>query len=209
MLLPDGLKALSFDKLTSICLCTLLVRYFSDRNIQKCFSQHCPIEDKSSPSCPQHSLGLSFVSGREICGHQKAQPLLVHISMGIVEQYILHFSIFPYCLLFICVSAAVNPVPSEQVCSRDSACSSLWALSWLLGWSRTGQSALAQLPDTAAGSSLDAPLPLCPCISSLPPATLLPQLQMNVCVQLKEKHLSQLHKNKLCQPAAGLVKKFC
>lgn len=133
MLLPDGLKALSFDKLTSIRLCTLLVRYFSHRNIQKCFSQHCPIEDKSSPSCPQHSLEFSFVSGREICAHQKAQPLLVDIYTGIVEQYVL--SIFPYCLLSICVSAAVNQVASEQVCSRDSAWSSLgqWAPSWLLG----------------------------------------------------------------------------
>lgn len=48
-----------------------------------------------------------------------------------------------------------------------------------------------------------------PCIFSLPLATFLPQLQMNVCVQLKEKHLSQLHKNKWCQPAAELVRKFC
>lgn len=94
MLLPDGLKALSFDKLTSICLCTLLVRYFSDRNIQKCFFQHLSMEDKPSPSCPQHSLGFSFVSGREYSGHQKAQPLLEHIYLGIVEQYVLQVSLF-------------------------------------------------------------------------------------------------------------------
>lgn len=44
-------------------------------------------------------------------------------------------------------------------------------------------------------------------IFSLPPATLLPRLRMSVCVQLREKHLSQFHKNK-CQPATELVGKF-
>lgn len=134
------------------------MRYFSDRNIQKCFSQHCPIEDKSSPSCPQHSLGFSFVSGREICGHQKAQPLLVHIYMGIVEQYLLHFSLFFHI-------ASCSFVYQQQWIKWHLSSSTpgiqhdpAWASghypgSW--GWSSTGQSAFPQLPDTAAGSSLD------------------------------------------------------
>lgn len=44
-------------------------------------------------------------------------------------------------------------------------------------------------------------------IFSLPSATLLPQLQMSVCVQLREKHLSEFQENK-CQPATELVRKF-
>lgn len=132
------------------------MRYFSDRNIQKRFSQHLSVEDKPSPSCPQHSLGFSFVSGREYSGHQKAQPLLEHIYLGIVEQYVLQVSLF------------FPILPPVNLCVSSSEFSGIWAPgiqndpAWASGhfpgsWgcSGTGQSGLAQLPDTAAGSSLN------------------------------------------------------
>lgn len=92
------------------------MRYFSDRNIQKRFSQHLSVEDKPSPSCPQHSLGFSFVSGREYSGHQKAQPLLEHIYLGIVEQYVLQVSLF------------FPILPPVNLCGSSSEFSGIWAV---------------------------------------------------------------------------------
>lgn len=104
----------------------------------------------------------------------------------------------------LCVSGR-NQVASEQFLPRDSSQSSL------------GQWALVQhRPEcscSAPGHScrfltelIHFQVDFSPSIFSLPPATLLPQLQMNVCVQLKEKHLSQLRKNKPCQPDTELVR---
>lgn len=78
---------------TSTCFWTLLLRYFSKRNIQGLFSQHISTWDKSSLSHLQHSLEFSFVLEREWYSHQRVQPLLCGVFMGIVQPCILHPSL--------------------------------------------------------------------------------------------------------------------
>lgn len=104
----------------------------------------------------------------------------------------------PYRLPLICVSPVVNQVVPEQLCSWDSA------------WSSPGQRALAWLAGTAAASSLNrssARVTSVYLFSLFLPPPSSPRLQMSVCVQLREKHLAQFHKNK-CQPATKLSWQF-
>lgn len=171
------------------------------------------MEFKSSP-CPQHSLGFSFVSGREYCGPQKTQPLQCTFTRGLLSNMFSSslFFHFPYYMspVNFCVSGR-NQVASEQFLSRDSSQSSLgqWALSWLQGMVQHRPECSCSAPGHSCRfltELLHFQVDFSPSIFSLPPATLLPQLQMNVCVQLKEKHLSQLRKNKRCQPDTVLVR---
>lgn len=66
------------------------------------------MQHKSSSSNTQHSLGFSFVSGRTYYGHQKVHPLLAHTFLGVVEQYVLHPSLF-FPILFpinLCIASS-------------------------------------------------------------------------------------------------------
>lgn len=109
-----GWKLFLLIKPASICLWTLLVRYFSEKNIQRLFSQRISMQDKSSPSYPQHSLGFSVLSGREYYSHQKEQPLLARVFLGIFEQYLLHPFLF-------------SPVLPPILCVTSSELSNAWA----------------------------------------------------------------------------------
>lgn len=119
------------------------------------------------------------------------------IFLGIVKQYVLHPSLF------------FPVLPPINVCVTDSEASGAWGvllqgLSMVQPWP-AGTRLARRHNRWLLTESLFCQVDFSLIIFSLHPATLL-RLHISVCVQLRDKHLSQFHKNK-SQPAAELVRK--